>query len=94
MKKCSIQFTIGYDIHLISVENLPIYEKNENGDTERIEKYITEEGVCGVIKSYMRCKNLSGSYHDIVVLDEQGNIIAQAENLSEVGSLQFTDEGK
>ena len=42
----------------------------------------------------MKHNNLSGTYHDIVVYDEQGNIIAQAENLSERGSLKFTEDTK
>lgn len=94
MKNSIIQFKISPEIRTVVVVNLPIYEKNANGETETIDHFLTEEGVCNAIKIYMKHNNLSGTYHDIVVYDEQGNIIAQAENLSERGSLKFTEDTK
>ncbi|MBO4851146.1 MAG: hypothetical protein J5529_09650 [Prevotella sp.] len=94
VKKNIIQFKFSPEIRSIEVENLPIYEKNANGETEKIDHFLTEEGVCNAIRTYMKHNNLSGTYYDIVVYDEQGNIIAQAENLSERGSLKFTDDAK
>ena len=94
MDSCIIQFINGQKGHTFSIENLPIYERNANGEKVKIDHFLTEEGVCNAIKDYMKLIKLSGSYHDIVVYDDQGNIIAHAENLSERGSLKFTDDTK
>lgn len=94
MDSCTIQFINGQKSHTFSIENLLIYKRNANGERVNIDHFLTEEGVCNAIKIYMKHNNLSGTYHDIVVYDKQGNIIAQAENLSERGNLKFTDDTK
>ena len=94
IEKCSIQFKISPEFRSIEVSDLPVYVKDANGETETINHLLTEEGVSNAIKTYMKCNKLSGTYYDIVVYDDQGNVLARAENLSEIGNLKFEDEEK
>ena len=41
MKNSIIQFKISPEIRTVVVVNLPIYEKNANGETETIDHFLT-----------------------------------------------------